>query len=142
MPLRAMARAFARLVAPGDLPENLRQATTRITGAMAAAPEMVSAVGSFNTELMRLTGGRVIAKGGAEGLFCMGAPDREIGIAFKVADGSGRAHAPVVIEVLRRAKVELPDELIARFARPPVTNCHADEVGHIEPAEFALEMMA
>jgi len=142
MPLRAMARAFACLVAPGDLPEELRAATARITAAMAAAPELVSAVGSFNTELMRLTGGAVIAKGGAEGLFCMAAREREVGIAFKVADGSSRAHAPVAIEVLRRAKVELPDELVARFARPPVTNCHRDEVGHIEPVEFTLEMMA
>jgi len=142
MPLSAMARACARLVAPGDLPEELCGATARITAAMAAAPEMVSSVGSFNTELMRLTGGAVIAKGGAEGLFCMAARERAIGIALKVADGSGRAHAPVALELLRRAKVELPEELVERFARPPVTNCHRDQVGQVEPAEFTLEMMA
>ncbi len=51
MPLRAMARAFARLIAPTGLPDDLVDATMRITAAMAAAPEMVSSVGSFNTEL-------------------------------------------------------------------------------------------
>ncbi len=143
MPLRAMALAFARLVTPpDDLPAGLREAIARITAAMTAAPEMVSAVGSFNTELMRLTGGGVVAKGGAEGLFCMAVREREIGIAFKVADGSGRAHAPVAIELLRRAKAELPEDLTARFARLPVTNCHHDTVGHVEPAEVALDMMA
>ncbi|MGD9497476.1 MAG: asparaginase [Armatimonadota bacterium] len=142
MPLAGMARAFARLVAPGDLPADLRQATARITAAMAAAPELVSAPGSFNTELMRLTGGAVIAKGGAEGLFCMAVREQQIGIAFKVADGSARPDGPVAIELLRRARLELPEELVARFARPEVSNCHGHVVGHIEPAELRLEMMA
>lgn len=142
MPLRAQALAFARLAAPAGLPGDMRGAAERITAAMAAAPEMVSAPGAFNTELIRLTGGAVIAKGGAEGLFCMAVPAREIGIAFKVADGSARAHPTVALELLRRVHVELPAELVERFAEPPVTNCHGDMVGRIEPVEFALEMMA
>ena len=142
MPLRGQAWAFARLVAPEGLPGDVQAAIERITAAMAVAPEMVSSPGSFNTELMRLTGGAVIAKGGAEGLFCMAAREREIGVAFKIADGSGRPHAAIAIELLRRARAELPEELVERFARPPVTNCHCDTVGRVEPVEFALEMMA
>lgn len=142
MPLRGQARAFARLVAPEGLPGEVQAATQRITAAMAAAPEMVSSPGSFNTELMRLTDGAMIAKGGAEGLFCMAAQGREIGIAFKTADGSGRPHSAIALELLRRAGVELPAELVERFARPPITNCRRDTVGAIEPVEFALEMMA
>ncbi len=142
MPLVAMARAFARLVAPVGMPGEVREAVARVRAAMAAAPEMVSAPGSFNTELMACTGGGVIAKGGAEGLFCMASRGREVGIAFKVADGSGRAHAPVAMALLCAAKVELPDELVKRFARPEVTNCHGDVVGHVEPADVKLEMMA
>ena len=146
MPLRAMARAFAQLVAPKGLPEELREelreATVRITAAMTVAPEMVSAPGAFNTELLGLTAGGVIAKGGAEGLFCMAVRERALGIAFKIADGSGRTHAPVAIELLRRTKARLPDALMERYARLPVTNCHCATVGFIEPMEFALEMMA
>lgn len=142
MSLGGQALAFARLVAPEGLPAEVRVAAERITAAMAVAPELVSAPAAFNTELMRLTGGAVIAKGGAEGLFCMAAREREIGIAFKIADGSGRAHPAIALELLRRAKVDLPAELVERFARPPITNCHRDTVGDIAPVEFALEMMA
>ena len=112
-PLRSCAQAFANLAEPSVLPPEVTSAVERMTAAMVTAPEMVSSPGSFNSELLAAGAGDLIAKGGAEGLFCMGVRSRAVGVAFKTSDGSSRAHAPIALELLRRLR-ELPragDEL-------------------------------
>ncbi|MFW6437784.1 MAG: asparaginase [Armatimonadota bacterium] len=142
MPLSAMARAFARLAMPEELPDRLPEAARRICDAMAAEPVMVSAKSSFNTELLRLGGGSIVAKGGAEGLFCMACRERGVGIAVKSSDGSGRPHPPAVIALMRKIGIDVPDALAERFERVPVTNCHGETVGYVEAAEIELEQWA
>ncbi len=142
MPLAAMARAFARLAMPDELPDGLPEAARRNCDAMAAEPVMVSSRGSFNSELLRLGGGEIVAKGGAEGLFCMASRSSGVGIALKSSDGSGRPHAPAVIALMRKAKIDVPEELAERFERVPVTNCHSDCVGYVEAAEIELVQRA
>jgi len=141
-PLRSCARAFAGLADPSGLPTEVAAAAERITAAMAAAPELVSSPGSFNSELLAAGAGDFVAKGGAEGLFCMAVKGRAVGIAFKTSDGSSRAHAPIALELLRRLQVDVPDDLVDKYARVPVTNCHGEHVGEIEPADFELQQMA
>lgn len=142
MPLPAMARAFARLASADELPDELPDAARRICDAMAGEPVMVSSQGSFNTELLRLGAGEFVAKGGAEGLFCMASRSLGVGIAVKCSDGSSRPHPPVIISLMRKARIDVPDALAERFERVPVTNCHSDTVGHVEAAEIALEQWA
>ncbi|MGC9320529.1 MAG: asparaginase, partial [Armatimonadota bacterium] len=142
MPLTAMARAFARLASPNGMPAEVCSAATRVRAAMAAAPVMVSGAGSFNSELLAACDDDVIAKGGAEGLFCLASARREIGIAFKFADGSGRAQAPVALALMRAARLRVPGVLAERFERPEVRNCDDEIVGHVEPADLTLDMMA
>ncbi len=142
MPLSAMARAFARLACPDAAPADLGPAIRRLTAAMAAEPTMVAGRGSFNTALLEACGGDVVAKGGAESLMCLGSRAREVGIAFKIADGSSRAQPPVTIALMRKANVDVPETLAERFERPEVTNCRGEAVGHVEVADLSLTMMA
>lgn len=142
MPLVAMARAYARLVCPDAMPGGVPTAARRIRAAMAAAPEMVSGPGRLNTELLAHGRGEVIVKGGAEGLMCMASAERELGVAFTIEDGSGRAHGPVAVRLIRAAKMEVPEPIADRFEAIEVRNCHDEVVGHIEAADFELEMMA
>ena len=118
------------------MPDDFRQAARRICAAMAAAPDMVSAPGAFNSELLNFSDGGVIAKGGAEGLFAAGIADsRGLGLAVKAADGSGRPPPPVVMRILEHygALTESAIEALGRFRRPSVCNCHGTVVGAIEP---------
>ena len=86
VPLARAARAFARL-------EEL-DGGARIAAAMRAYPELIGGEGSTDTELMRAQPGAV-AKGGAEGLMCVLAPNGT-GLALKVADGHSRALRPAL----------------------------------------------
>jgi L-asparaginase II len=144
MPVRAMALMYARLVSPpGDFDGVTREAARRVVAAMVRHPEMVGGtVERFDTEVMRATGGRVISKVGAEGVYTAGVlPCDEwpkgLGLAFKVEDGEDRRARPTVaIESLRQLGV-LNDDALAALkpcASFPVKNHRGDFVGEIKPS--------
>lgn len=135
LPLQAIATSFARLANPQDMPEDFRTAAERITAAMAAAPEMVSSAGSFNSELLAAGEGRIVIKGGAEGLYALAVKDeRRLGIAIKMSDGSFRAQSPVVLRVLEKlgALTDAARERLEPHFAPVIRNCHGAMVGNIE----------
>lgn len=152
IPLHAIARAYARLADPSGLTDGaLRDALTRIRDAMLANPELVSGERrQFDTDLMRAAPGRVAAKGGAEGLRCVGvlpgavgAGSAALGVAVKVEDGDAarRAGAAATCEALRQidalGEVELSQ--LSSYANPPVRDLpRGDVVGEVRPA-FTLE---
>ncbi len=79
MPIDRIARGIQRLAG--------EPAGARILAAMAAHPPMVAGTGRFCTDLAAATGGRVVGKVGALGLYV--ALNRETGEAFAVKDTSG-----------------------------------------------------
>lgn len=130
--LEAMARAFARFAA-----ESARGGTAaaRIAGAVRAHPHLYGGTGRFDTVLLEEGGGRIVPKVGAEGVYCVAVPSREIGIALKIVDGATRAVFPAVIAVLQRLEVlgaasDLPARLRA-FAARDVRNTRGETVGSI-----------
>jgi L-asparaginase II len=110
MPLYNAALAYARLCDPHDQTPARAEACRVITAAMTAHPEMIGGPGRFDTRLMEVAQGRIVAKGGAEGYQgigllpgTLGDGSPGVGIAMKIADGDirGRARPAVALEVLR-----------------------------------------
>jgi L-asparaginase II len=142
--VRAMAIMYARLVSPpASFDAATQAAVRRIVAAMGRYPEMVGGtVERFDTEVMRASGGRVISKVGAEGVYTAGVlPCDEwpegLGLAFKVEDGEDRRARPTVaIESLRQLGVLNGDALtaLAPYASFPVRNHRGDFVGEISPS--------
>jgi L-asparaginase II len=135
-PLSTLAAAFGRL-ARAAAEEASESAARRIHRAMAAAPEMLGEEESFNVVLMATLGDRVIAKGGAEGLFCVSVPGEDLGIALRIEDGANRAIAPAVLELLIQLAVVREQELgpLAVFRAPEIVNRRgSDVVGAVRPA--------
>lgn len=135
LPLDHMARAYARLGSPdkGEWGEYEAAART-IRDAMAAHPDALAGTGRIDTEISRITGGRVIAKIGADAVYCMAVKDEDMGIAFKVEDGDYGAVNPAVMAVLKYMDILTRDEyeqLLAKY--PPVLKNHrGDVIGTIE----------
>jgi L-asparaginase II len=120
IPLYNAALAMARLCDPRELPDRHASACRKITSAMTTHPEMVSAYGEFDEQLMRAGEGEIVCKRGAEGYQIIGLlPDvlrpgsPGIGIALKVSDGdasrtaldlthSNRVRPAVTLEILRQ----------------------------------------
>ena len=120
LPLSSIALAWARFAARDAEP-----AAQRIRRAMMAYPEMIAGEGRIDTALMRATGGRLVTKIGAEGVYAIGLIDRGIGIALKVEDGASRAVPPSVVGLLDHLGVLDAAEraALAPFARAEVRNC-------------------
>ena len=160
VPLYNAALGFARLCDPRGLQVERAAACRRITQSMMANPLMVSGPGRFDTRLMEVCSGRIVAKGGAEGYMLMGllggvlgADSRGVGIAFKVSDGDlairkangetyNRVRPAVALEILRQMGYisEKDLEMLAADFGPikPVTNWRKLVVGESRPA-FTLQ---
>jgi L-asparaginase II len=137
VPLSAMATSYARLANPVNMPPEFAAAARRVVQAMATAPEMISAPRAFNSDLLDVGNGHLVAKGGAEGLMCVGIVDpRGLGLAVKAADGSFRALPAVTIKALYDLGALSDAQMAAlqQHAHPQVTNCHGVVVGEIIPA--------
>jgi L-asparaginase II len=136
VPLSAMARSLALLGRPDGIDAALGAAAKRVVAAMAAHPRMVAGDGRFDTDLMTTAQGRLVAKGGAEGVEGVCVPERGIGIAIKVEDGNDRGQQQVVIHLLAELGLLTEEEAGGLAARHgAVLRNHAGrEVGRIEVA--------
>jgi L-asparaginase II len=108
---------------------------------------VVEGEGRLATDLMRATGGRLLAKSGAEGLLLVADPTRGEGVAVKCEDGAMRALGPATVELLEVCGLiqRAEQAALAAHRRPPVTNAAGAEVGHLEArirAEVAGEAHA
>lgn len=116
--LYAVALAFARLDAIPRIPDAMHY------------PVLMSGLRRMDTTLMQVTGGRIIAKDGSEGLFALCIPEAGIGLAIKVGDGSTRALMPVLAELLARYGHLSPDEREhLHAAYPTAIPIHTAECG-------------
>jgi L-asparaginase II len=131
--LRRAAASFARLATLTGIDDDDAMALARVAAAMASEPWYVAGTGRFDTELLRVTHGRVIGKAGAEGVHCDALLDAGIGLAVKVVDGARRAAAPATIALLDALHAfEAPARAaLETFARPAISNAAGATVGEV-----------
>ncbi|HEX6033494.1 MAG TPA: asparaginase [Anaerolineales bacterium] len=138
IPLYNAAFAMARLCDPRELSAERASACRKITSAMTTYPEMISAYGEFDEQLMRTGDGKIVCKRGAEGYQIIGVlpgvlrPEAPgVGIAVKVSDGdpsrtaldlthSTRVRPAVALETLRQLGVLSPEQQHALASFGPV----------------------
>lgn len=142
-PLRNVAAGWAALADPDDGPGEHRAALARLSDAMAAEPWMVAGTGRLNTTLSEATGGRIVAKDGAEGVLCLAVRDRGLGIAFKLEDGTSRAHGVIALAILRQLGA-LDDEEDARVSAlfPEALKSNREQQAGVMRPVFTLEQTA
>ena len=157
VPLYNAALGMARLCDPRALhalSETRASACRKITSAMTTHPEMISAYGEFDEQLMRAGEGKIVCKRGAEGYQLIGllpgvlSPDSPgIGIALKVSDGdasrmaldllhTARVRPAVVVEILHQlgALSSKQEEDLAPFGPvKPIKNHRGIVTGQSRP---------
>ncbi len=152
-PLREVARAFAFLADPAGIPESdprrgMADSLARIRDAMIANPDLVAGTRDrLDTSVMKALPGRIVVKGGAEGLrgFALlpGGAGRAAasGVALKIEDGGGfdRATSAASVETLRQVGALDPAAVraLARYHRPKALDPRGELVAEAV-AEFDL----
>lgn len=136
MPLYNMALGYARFCNNHVLDDEFINPTGKIFHSMNQHPEMVSGTNGFCTNLIDKTNGKLIGKVGAEGIYCIGAKDRDIGIAIKIRDGSMDVLPPIAIKMLREFDILTKKELdsLAHFEQMNNINDLKKVVGVIKTA--------
>lgn len=135
IPLGNLALAMARFADPADQPEARQAACARVRAALTAEPFMIAGSGRFCSELIAASRGKVLAKTGAEGVFCVSLTEPGLGLALKVEDGATRAAEVATLNLLRDLGL-LDSETTAaldKLFEPPVLNRAGLKVGVLRP---------
>lgn len=137
LPLRSMALAWARVGAaahsgrvPG-IPDDHAAAMQRLGAAIVAEPFLLAGSRRLDSDLIEATQGRLIAKVGAEGVYCATVPSLDLGIALKVEDGATRALGPALLGLLDELCPEAVPAL-EDHRTGQIRNTLGAAVGHIE----------
>lgn len=127
-----MARMYRHLALGSD------NSLDRIWKIMTENPYLIAGKGRFDTQIMEICKGKIVAKVGAEGVqgCAVRLPDgRRYGINIKILDGNRRALAPLLIETLfyLQTLTNTEMELLKPFHRPKLKNHAGHIIGEIRP---------
>ena len=137
LPLFNMAAAYSKLVLPRDVKTEVRrEALSKVAGVMTGNPYYVAGSRRLDTLLMEVTKGRLVAKLGAEGVYCIGVIGEGIGIALKIEDGSSRAIDAVILELLKRLGLvsAMEHDRLREGCKMKVRNHRKEIIGEIRVA--------
>ena len=136
MPLIKLAHATARFANPEELSAKRAQAIYRLHEAITNEPLYIAGHGTVVSELNEVTRGSVLAKTGAEGIVTAALPERGLGIAVKIIDGSARARSVALLAILDHlgALTNEEKQKLQVHISPEIINSRGDVVGEIRPA--------
>ena len=136
MPLIQLGHATARFAKPVDLSDERAQAIYRLHEAITNEPLYFAGHGTVVSELSEVTKGSVIAKTGAEGIITAVLPERGLGVAIKIADGSSRARSVALLAILDHLGVLSDEEKykLQAHVSPTIVNSRGLNVGEIRAA--------
>ena len=137
VPMLNLAMAYARFAAPDQIFSDSRtRAISRIHHAVTRCPKMIAGTGRCCTAVIEKTGGKVIVKLGAEGVYSGYVPGRGLGFILKIDDGATRA-SEVALGALLSAIGATDDGLTSQLTswfRPEISNSQHWRTGRIEPS--------
>jgi len=132
-PLSAWAGGFARMATGQGLDGEHARGAQALFDAATRHPHLVAGTGHLDTLVMEAFKGRVMQKGGAEGVQCGAIRDKGWGYALKCDDGNMVASHTMVAALL--LKFADPDEnqkaVLDQFARQPIKNVRGTVVGEM-----------
>jgi L-asparaginase II len=132
LPLRNMALAYARFGVSRE------PAAVRVREAIASHPELIGGSRRMCTDLIRESRGAVLAKVGAEGVYCAALPHAGLGIALKVIDGDMRSAQVALLGVLAQVDqggaLSSVLEALSSYAVPPIRNTRRAQTGGMRAA--------
>jgi len=132
-PIRAFAQGFARMATGRGLPPDMATAAERLFDAATRHPHLVAGTDHPDTRVMEAFGGRIMQKGGAEGVQCGAIRDKGWGYAIKCDDGNMAAsQAMMAALLLQHADPdEKQAEVLRRIARQTIRNVRGFDVGEM-----------
>lgn len=133
VPLKNMAISFLKFSAPELIDDqSTRAAVTEIGNVMNAYPNIVASHNFICSALLKDP--NIIAKGGAEGVYCLSLKKEKISIALKVLSGTELLWPLIVAEILKKLNYDNKDTInrLLRLKSGKIVSDKGQEVGHIK----------
>lgn len=128
-----MARAMATFACAGD--DTRGAAMVRLRNAMMAHPELVANEDRACTHLTRAAKGKAAVKTGAEGFFIAILPEKKMGVALKIMDGTTRASECAMAAILCKLGVlDANDPAVKTYRNPDLKNFAGLITGDMRPS--------
>jgi L-asparaginase II len=133
LPLWRAALMYARLASGVGLSNSLAAAARSVRSAMTNCPDMVGGQKRFDSDVMRVAAGGLIAKGGAEGFQGVGVIPFGPGVALKISDGGEVAATTATMRALDHLELLRPDALLRLhdYLTPPILNLQGEKTGRV-----------
>lgn len=131
LPLKNIARAFARFLSGHGLSDSRAAAAQKIITAIQKHPYLIGGQDRFCTELAQSSKGRVIGKIGAMGNYIVLAPQDNMVIYAKIETGSRESVETLIATMLKRFGLwdsSMQDSL-HKYKDPVIKNCLEVEIG-------------
>jgi len=102
---------------------------------MTKYPDIVGGTERFDTDLMRASEGRLLAKSGADGVFCIGVRNEHgnhgMGITIKMESGNIKFLPIVVMRILDKLKILSKEKInkLKKYRPLYIKNYHKEKVG-------------
>jgi L-asparaginase II len=144
LPIKYMANAYTRIANWELLPQKYREAAQKIFLSMMVNPYIVGGTDRFDTDLMRVSNGNLIAKSGADGVFCIGIRDEKgipgLGITIKMESGNMKFLPMAVIRILDQLTILSKEQIhkLKKYLPPDILNYRNEKVGHFD-SDFKLK---
>ena len=138
--LRGLGSAMYHLSDSKNLGKNRSKSIETILTSMYNFPNLVAGNGRACSELMLAAESLVVVKTGAEGVFVAVLPEKKLGVALKILDGSTRAAEAAISLILVRLGVLNKDHpLVTKRLFREIRNWNGKLTGHVYPTDMFWE---
>lgn len=104
------AVAYLNLIHPMSFSIEEQKACKMLLEAVQKYPFMIAGTNRYCSELMEITGTKVVGKTGADGVYCLGIPDKKLGISIKIDDGKMGPQYTIAQALLNQSGLLSKDE--------------------------------
>ena len=134
--LRGMGSAMFHLAESSSLGKSRAKSINTILNSMYSFPNLVAGTGRACSELMLAADLLTIVKTGAEGVFVAVIPEKKLGVALKILDGSTRAAEAAIVLILVRLGVLNKDHpAVTKRLFREIRNWNGKLTGRISPTD-------
>lgn len=140
MPLKVLSAGFQRLAQPTNPDDPYRNALQILKKSIPRHPKAVAGTGRYDTELMKIAEGNILAKVGAEGIFGIACLRENIGIAIKIDDGKMFPQYSVAQQILSDLGIFNKEQLrtLEHWKTAEIRNWNKTKTGY-STTNFTLE---
>lgn len=134
---------YARIARGSEGNDKYSKSFGLIQEAMRTYPRVIRGDDTFCTDLIEYTKGRAIGKIGAEGIYCISVPEKQLGVCIKMSDGHPWSSFPVAVRVLEELDVLNSKAIrkLEKWALPQIKDDKGNILGYIHPT-FSLTRSA